>query len=68
LLQQYAPSWLWQMPALIRPSDLKAPQRRILGATQKHMLREMVEAIEVVTAQQPLILWLEDLQWSDSAC
>jgi DNA-binding winged helix-turn-helix (wHTH) protein/predicted ATPase len=66
-LQQYAPTWLWQMPALIRPSDLEALQRRILGATQKHMLREMVEAMEVVAAQQPLILWLEDLQWSDSA-
>jgi predicted ATPase len=55
------------MPALIRPSDVEALQRRILGTTQQHMLREMAEAIEVVAAHQPLILWLEDLQWSDSA-
>jgi predicted ATPase/DNA-binding winged helix-turn-helix (wHTH) protein len=66
-LQQYAPTWLWQMPALISPSDVEALQRRILGTTQQHMLREMAEAIEVVAAHQPLILWLEDLQWSDSA-
>jgi predicted ATPase/DNA-binding winged helix-turn-helix (wHTH) protein len=66
-LQQYAPTWLWQMPALISPSDLEALQRRILGATQERMLREMAEAMEAVAAQQPLILWLEDLQWSDFA-
>jgi DNA-binding winged helix-turn-helix (wHTH) protein/predicted ATPase len=66
-LQQYAPTWLWRMPALIRPSDLEALQRGILSATQEHMLREMAEAMEAVTAQQPLILWLKDLQWSDFA-
>ena len=66
-LQQYAPTWLWRMPALIHPSDLEALQRRILGATQERMLREMAEAMEAVAAQQPLILWLEDLQWSDFA-
>jgi predicted ATPase len=29
------------------------------------MLREMAEAIEVLAAQKPLILVLEDLHWSD---
>jgi predicted ATPase len=31
------------------------------------MLREMAEALEVVTAETPLVLVLEDLHWSDAA-
>jgi len=29
------------------------------------MLRELTEALEVLTADRPVVLWLEDLQWSD---
>jgi predicted ATPase len=29
------------------------------------MLRELAEALEVLTTEQPFILWLEDLHWSD---
>jgi predicted ATPase len=29
------------------------------------MLRELAEAVEVLTAEQPLLLVLEDLHWSD---
>jgi predicted ATPase len=29
------------------------------------MLRELAEALEVITATQPLVLVLEDLHWSD---
>jgi predicted ATPase len=29
------------------------------------MLRELVEALEELTAEQGLVLWLEDLHWSD---
>jgi predicted ATPase len=31
------------------------------------MLRELVEALEVLTAAQPLVLVLEDLHWSDAS-
>jgi predicted ATPase len=31
------------------------------------MLRELCDALEVLTATQPLVLVLEDLQWSDTA-
>jgi predicted ATPase len=31
------------------------------------MLRELAEALEVLTAEVPLVLVLEDLQWSDHA-
>ena len=36
-------------------------------ATQARMLRELAEALEILTAEQPLLLVLEDLHWSDAA-
>jgi predicted ATPase len=66
-LDQYAPSWLVQMPTLRSTAELDALQRRGRGATQARMLRELAEAIEALTAERPLILVLEDLQWSDYA-
>jgi DNA-binding winged helix-turn-helix (wHTH) protein/tetratricopeptide (TPR) repeat protein len=60
-----APTWLAQMPGLVGPADLEVLQRRLAGATRERMLRELAEALEVLTAQQPLVLVLEDLHWSD---
>jgi DNA-binding winged helix-turn-helix (wHTH) protein/predicted ATPase len=65
ILTRYAPSWLVQMPSIISPADLEVLQRRIQGVTRERMLREMAEAVETLTAAQPLILVLEDLHWSD---
>src|SRR2546425_2073231 len=65
LLERYAPTWLAQMPALLDDTELEALQRRVHGATQERMLRGMAEAVEVLTTEQGLVLWLEDLQWSD---
>jgi hypothetical protein len=33
--------------------------------TRERMLRELAEAVEVLTAERPLVLVLEDLHWSD---
>src|SRR5439155_14250614 len=65
LLNQHAPSWLVQMPALLSPAELETLQRKVAGATHERMLREMAEAVEALTAERPLVLWLEDLHWSD---
>jgi predicted ATPase/DNA-binding winged helix-turn-helix (wHTH) protein len=65
LLSQQAPTWLVQMPSLVSTADLESLQRRIQGATRERMLREMGEALETLTREQPLILVLEDLHWSD---
>jgi len=67
LLGQHAPSWLVQMPALLGAADRDALQRRGLGATRERMLRELAEAVEILTAERPLVLVLEDLHWSDYA-
>ncbi len=67
ILQQYAPTWLVQMPALLAAEELETLQRRVVGATRERMLREMVEALEVLTAHRPLVLWFEDLHWADAS-
>src|SRR5215468_4468911 len=67
VLEQQAPTWLAQMPALLSAPALEAVQHRVQGATQERMLREVAEAVEVLTATRPLLLVLEDLHWSDYA-
>ncbi len=62
-----APTWVLQMPWLLKPVELEALQRQIVGTTRERMLRELAEAIEVLTSEKPLILVLEDLHWSDYA-
>jgi predicted ATPase len=65
LLARRAPTWVVQMPWLLSAADLQTLQRQVVGATRERMLREMAEALEALTASQPLILVLEDLHWSD---
>jgi predicted ATPase len=65
LLRQHAPTWLIQMPALLDAAEREALQRAVTGTTQSRMLREMAEALEAITAEMPLVLILEDLQWAD---
>ncbi|HEV8712202.1 MAG TPA: AAA family ATPase, partial [Candidatus Binatia bacterium] len=65
LLNRHAPTWLAQMPALLGAAELEALQRTVQGTTRDRMLREFAELVEAVSAEQPLILTLEDLHWSD---
>ena len=57
--------WCRCPPSSVRPSSTRCSGGR--GATQARMLRELAEAMEALTAERPLILVLEDLQWSDYA-
>ena len=65
MLKQYAPTWLVQLPSLLTTEEATALQGKTAGATRTRMLRELADAIEEVTAERPLVLWLEDLHWSD---
>src|SRR5262245_36976573 len=67
VLEQHAPTWLAQMPGLLNAKALQAMQGRVVGATQQRMLRELTEAVEVLTSSRPLLLVLQDLHWSDYA-
>ena len=64
-LAEHAPTWLVQLPWLLEADDAGDVQRRVVGATPARMLREAVEALDALTAEQPLLLVLEDLHWSD---
>src|SRR5262249_26096958 len=65
LLNQHAPTWLVQMPTLLTAAEVDALQRKVAGATRERMLREMAGAVDAITAERPLVRWLEDLHWSD---
>lgn len=65
VLRDHAPLWLLQLPSLMSASDRQSLSRETFGATRERMLREMAGALEALTADQPLVLILEDLHWSD---
>ena len=67
VLRQYAPSWLVHLPALLTSEDWERLEHMVSGVTPARMLRELAEALEVLTATRPLVLVLEDLHWSDRA-
>ena len=64
-LSAQAPTWLVQFPALVSNKQRGLLQQEILGATRERMLREIAEALETITSDQPLLLVLEDLHWVD---
>ena len=65
VLEAQAPTWLAQLPGLVALAPMEAGHRPLTGVTRARMLRELAEALEVLTAQQALVLVLEDLHWSD---
>jgi DNA-binding winged helix-turn-helix (wHTH) protein/tetratricopeptide (TPR) repeat protein len=65
ILRQRAPSWLVQLPALVSEAEYAVLQQRVAGTTRERMLREMVEALEILSAKRLLVIVLEDLHWSD---
>src|SRR5262249_3706453 len=68
LLRRHAPTWLVQLTSLSGAEEREKLQRETLGATRERMLREVVEALEALAAEQaPLAIVLEDLHWSDFA-
>jgi predicted ATPase len=67
VLRRYAPMWLAHLPGLVSETELERLQGRLHGTTPARMLRELAEALEVLTAERALVLILEDLQWSDRA-
>lgn len=66
-LLRYAPTFLSQVPSLVDDDQLADVTRRAAGGNESRMLRELSEAIEATCAQDPLVIVLEDLQWSDVA-
>jgi predicted ATPase/DNA-binding winged helix-turn-helix (wHTH) protein len=63
LLREYAPSWLKHLPLLTPGEEFDA----LTAVTPEKMLRELADALEILTARDVLILVLEDLHWCDTA-
>jgi DNA-binding winged helix-turn-helix (wHTH) protein/tetratricopeptide (TPR) repeat protein len=66
-LRTCAPTWLAQMPGLLREDDRAAFQREVFGATRERMLREFADLMERLAEKRPWVIVLEDLHWSDFA-
>lgn len=66
-LREHAPTWLAQLPSLLRDEDRSVLHRETFGATRERMLREFCEFIEALAAERPWVIVLEDLHWSDVA-
>jgi hypothetical protein len=69
VLHRHAPSWLLELPGLLDPAEREALQRQVLPAPG-HMLRQLAEGLEVLSADQGneppvVVLVLEDLHWAD---
>ena len=65
LLRERAPTWLLQLPWLVDEEEHGALELRVVGATRDRMLREVMEVLEAFTADEPAVLVLEDLHWTD---
>jgi DNA-binding winged helix-turn-helix (wHTH) protein/predicted ATPase len=65
VLRRYAPLWLVQLLGVLSEAELERLQHHVQGATAARMLRELAEALDVLTADVPLVVVLEDLHWSD---
>jgi DNA-binding winged helix-turn-helix (wHTH) protein len=64
-LRSLAPSWLAQLPSLQSPADAERLSSWQTLVTPQRMLREFAGLLEAISIQHPLVLVLEDLQWSD---
>lgn len=66
-LVRYAPTFVTQVPHLVSDEQLVEARRRSAGGSESRQLRELSDALDSLCAQTPMVLVLEDLQWSDVA-
>ena len=52
-------------PVSLAPDDRADLEQSAQTATQERRFRELAQALELLTVDDPLALWLEDLHWCD---
>ncbi|MCP5057167.1 MAG: AAA family ATPase [bacterium] len=67
VLRRHAPMWLAHLPSLTQPEEREELRRQIQGASPERMIRELTDALEVLSRDRVVILWIDDLHWSDAA-
>lgn len=65
VMGQYAPSWLIHLPSWVGELEWPQLQLKVQGTTRARMVRELAKALDVLSADVPLVLVIEDLHWSD---
>jgi len=65
LMRDVAPTWAVQMPWLVNAAERTELFREIAGVHPDRMVRELLELLSRLSAEQPLLLVTEDLHWSD---
>lgn len=63
-VRRWAPTWLLQIPSAVKPEERVPEPHR---STRQRMFAEIADFVEAITSEQPMILVLEDLHWSDHA-
>ena len=66
-LSRRAPGWLLQLPGRVDDATAERLRGRVTNPSWEGRLLELGEAVEALAAEQPLVLVLEDLQWSDAS-
>ena len=64
LIEDQAPAWMANLPALARDSDREA-RGTLYGVTSARMLREMADLLNSLATDRVVIMAIEDLHWSD---
>jgi DNA-binding winged helix-turn-helix (wHTH) protein/tetratricopeptide (TPR) repeat protein len=64
-LATHAPTWMVEFHSLVQQDRRAALQHEVRGATRERMVRELCEALDVITQTVPILLVLEDLHWAD---
>lgn len=67
LLRRFAPTWCLQFPSMFSSDAVDQLKREATGATKDRMLRELGDAMAALTAETPVLLFLEDVHWVDPA-
>ena len=67
LFKKHAPMWLLQMPSLLEIKDRDELERRLAGTNSERMMREMLDTLQQLSLNSQLVIYLEDLHFSDMA-
>jgi serine/threonine protein kinase/tetratricopeptide (TPR) repeat protein len=66
IMRAYAPTWCMELPTAFASSgSLEKLQQETIGATKERMMREMGDALGILSTSSPIVLLLEDLHWAD---
>ena len=66
IMRTYAPTWCMELPTAFASSgSLEKLQQETIGATKERMMRELGDALGMLSSASPVVLLLEDLHWAD---